>query len=145
MIRLIKFLANLSNTTKHAKHPSECESVRSASTATNYNNITASTEKKVYVKPPMIINQVLKIGGNNISVSSDNNRDSFVSNHRNSYNQMENIVTTQNNYINTVTNNNNSKNSRKSSTSSNQSYLLNFKEKQKLTGSNSKNIEKKGY
>jgi hypothetical protein len=95
----------------------------------------------MYIKPPGSFKQVLRVGQNNISVSSDNNKDSFVSNHKNNSAQMDNIIPTQNNYINNITNN---KNSRKTSTNSNQSYLLNFKEKQKLTTSNSKNIEKKG-
>jgi hypothetical protein len=116
--------------------------LRSASTSTNNNNIQSSANSKIkYFKPPGSLKQVLKVGQNNISVSSDNNKDSFVSNQKNIASQIENIMPSQNNYINTLTN---IKNSRKTSTNSNQSYLLNFKEKQKLTTSNSKNIEKKG-
>ena len=69
----------------------------------------------------------------------------FVSNSKSNvpvnitHTNVENL-TTQNNYIITTSNNK----IRKTSTNSNQSYLLNFKEKQKMTNSNSNNLEKKG-
>jgi hypothetical protein len=137
---------------KQVRHSSEPESLRSTSTATNYNNnVPTSTNNKKYSKPPMFgLNKppTIKAISNN-SISSDVNKDSFVSNNKNylplsGYTENGVNQNTQNNYVNTITNTNNNKNCRKSSTNSNQSYLLNFKEKQKLTTSNSNNIEKKG-
>ena len=132
-------IATTSVNQKHIRHSSEPESLRST-TATNYVVLTSTRETKV-LKPP--INSTKHSNTQKIANVSSTD---FVSNNKNkvpniinTHTNLENL-TTQNNYMNTTNNNK----SRKSSTNSNQSYLLNFKEKQKMTNSNSNNIEKKG-
>ena len=140
----------VSSNSKQFRHSSDPESIRSSSTASN--KIPSSTTNRNYIKPPFVNKSSLirKIIVKN--TSNEFQKDNISGNKNNIQINVMNInanrepVMTQNNYLETANpSNSNSKTAKKGSVNStNHSYLLNFKEKQKMSNSNSNNIEKKG-
>ena len=122
----------------------------SSSTATNNNCnlIPSSTINKNYLKPPFV-NKTLHSVEIIVKNASKDYKKDFVSCNKNKIqinvmNTNHEITSTQNNNLGTTNNSNsNNKTFKKGSVNSNHSYLLNFKEKQKMSNSNS-NIDKKG-